>query len=390
MSAVRAMREDDVPASVDLFERVYPQHRWRSRGACETYFRDILFANPWRDVALPSWVAEEDGRIAGLYAIVPRRMRLRGRSLRIAVGCQFMVEAGPRRSLIALQLTQRCLAGPQDLTLADGANDLMRRMWHGVGGAVPLLYSLHWTRPLRPARHALALLESRAGVPGALARAARPLAAAADALAARLPPNRFLHDAAGTQDGALGAEDMLALLPEVLHGAALRPEYEARSLRWLLEQAGRKSRSGALRGRLVHAAGRALGWYLYYVRRGAAAEVLQLAAREGCFDHVLRGLLADAWREGATAVRGRLDPRYAQELSQRHCWFRWDGTWTLFHARDPEIASALQAGEAFLSRLEGEWWLRFLDEDATARAPDAEHAAQRGRMGAARAAAGAP
>jgi hypothetical protein len=32
----------------------------------------------------------------------------------------------------------------------------------------------------------------------------------------------------------------------------------------------------------------------------------------------------------------------------------------LVHSRDPEIMAAIHRGEAFLSRLEGEWWLRFL------------------------------
>ena len=387
MPHVRPMREADVPGAVELFERIYPAQRWASRAACEAYFRDVLFANPWRDPGLPSWVAEDGGRISGLYAIMPRRMRLGARALRIAVGCQFMVDPGPRRSLIALQLTQKCLAGPQDLTLADGANDLMRRTWRGIGGDVPLLYALHWTRPLRPARHALQLLERRAG---ALARAARPAAALADALAARLPPNRFLRTAPGADDGALRIEEMLELLPEMLHGAALRPEYDAGALGWLLAEAARKMRHGALRARAVRDGNRLLGWYLYYLQRGAAAEVLQLAAREGAFAQVLQRLLADAWREGASAVHGRLDPRYAQELSQRHCWFRWDGNWTLCHARDPEIAAALHAGEAFLSRLEGEWWLRFLDEDAAAPGSAATPPARRPAPGAARATAQAP
>jgi hypothetical protein len=386
MARVRPMRETDVAGAVELFERVYPRHRWRSRAACEAYFRDILFANPWRDPELPSWVAEDAGRLAGVYAVVPRRMRLGARALRVAVGCQFMVEPGPRRNLLALQLTQACLSGPQDVTLADGANDQARRIWSGIGGDVPLLYALHWTRPLRPARHALALLERRS-VP--LARALHPLAAAADALAARLPPNRFLRGASRAQHAPLEAAEMLALLPETLHGAALRPEYDAPGLAWLLGQARRKTRHGTLRARLVREQGRALGWFLYYARRGAAAEVLQLAARPGGFDRVLRVLLADAWRAGASAVHGRLDPRYAQELSQRHCWFRWDGTWTLAHARDPALAAALHSGAAFLSRLEGEWWLRFLDEDTVAERsapPAARHPAARP----ARAAAGAP
>jgi hypothetical protein len=310
-------------------------------------------------------------------------MRLGERLMRVAVGCQLMVDPGSRRSLVALQLTQACLAGPQELTLADGANDLTRRMWRGIGGQVSLLHSLHWTRPLRPARHALGLLERRAG---ALARLARPLAAACDALASRLPPNRFLRAPPGAQDAPLRVEDMLALLPEALQDAALRPEYDAAGLRWLLEQAARKSRFGRLRARLVHADGRALGWFLAYVRRGAAAEVLQLAARPGAFERVLLSALAYAWREGASALRGRLDARYAQELSRRHCWFRWDGTWTLAHTRDAQIAAALHSGEAFLSRLDGEWWMRFLDEDAPVPPASAARDAARGRLRAARAA----
>ena len=385
MAAVRVLREDDVPAAVELFERIYPQHRWASRGDCEDYFHEILFANPWRGAALPSWAAFDGSRLCGLYAIVPRRMQLRTRALRAAVGCQFMVDAGPRRNLVALQLARACLAGPQDLTFADGANDLTRRMWRGVGGMVSMLHSLHWTRPLRPVRYALTLLARRRAP--ALAAAAGALGALPDALAARLRPNRFLHAAPQAADGELRVEDMLAHLPEALRGAALQPAYDQAGLAWLLEQAGRKTRHGSLRARAAREGGRVIGWYLYYLSRGGAAEVLELAALEGCYERVLTRLLADAWRQGAAAAHGRLDARYAQELSSRHCWFRWDSTWTLLHTRDPEIAQAIHTGEARLGRLEGEWWMRFLDEDRAAPAPAPAQAPLRAAVAAPRAAA---
>ena len=104
---------------------------------------------------------------------------------------------------------------------------------------------------------------------------------------------------------------------------------------------------------------RLIGWYLYYLNAGGVSEVVQIAACNGSFDRVLQRLLADAWRQGAVAVRGRLDPRHAQELSDRHCWFRREGTWTLVHSRNADLAAAIHQGNAFLSRLEGEWWLRF-------------------------------
>jgi hypothetical protein len=277
-----------------------------------------------------------------------------------------------RHSLTALQLAQACLSGPQDLTLADASNDQSRRMWLQIGGTAPPLYSLHWTRPLRPARHALSLLEKRAALPFPLIMAARPLGAVADALAARLRPNRFLAEDNELVDDALDPVAMLTHLPEVLHDSELQPAYDARTLPWLLDQLARKTFYGALRARAVLDGGRRLlGWYLYYVRPGGVSEVGQIAARNDSFDCVLRQLLADAWRHGAVAVRGRLDPRYVRELSVRHCWFRQDEGWTLVHSRHADVMSAIERGRAFFSRLEGEWWLRFLggDEERPATAP---------------------
>ena len=367
--------EDDVPAVVALFGRVFPEYRWTSQAACESYFREMLFNNPWYDPQLPSWVAEEGNRIAGFQAVLPRRMLLRGRPIRVAVGCQLMVDPDKRHSLTALQLMRACLSGPQDLTRADGANELSRRMWTGLGGTASLLYSLQWTRPLRPDRYVLSLLDERATLPPALTCAARPLAALADALAPQLRPNRFLWEETELAEDALDPATMLAHLPDVLRGSALQPVYDARSLVWLLEQTARKMRHGRLRARAVRDGERLLGWYLYYVQASGVSEVVQIAARNGSFDRVLLRLLADAWRHGAAAVRGRLDPRYAQELSHRHCWFRREGSWTLVHSRHADVMAAIQQGDAFLSRLEGEWWMRFLETRSVAQAGCRAHAA---------------
>ncbi len=382
MPRIRTVGEQDIPAVAGLFARVYPAHRWSSQASCEAYFREMLLANPWRDPDLPSWLAEHEGRIVGFQAIMPRTMRFRGRPLRVAVSTQFMVAPDMRRSSAALQLLQHCLAGPQDLTLADGSNDDARRLCSGLGVAAPLSYSMHWTRPLRPARYALSLMQARGALAAPLCHAAQPLAAAADAAAARLRPNRFLHRADRGYERPLDAATMLAHLPEMLGGASLQPAYDERTLTWLLRQAARKTRHGKLRSHGVYEhSSRLIGWYLYYLQPGGLSEVLQIAARRGSFDQVLQRLLADAWRQGSVALRGRVEPRFAPELSQRHCWFRREGTWTLAHSRHPEIIAAIHEGDAFLSRLEGEWWMRYLGEEEAAGTDSSAPPAGQSRFG---------
>jgi hypothetical protein len=305
-------------------------------------------------------VAEQDGRIIGMQAVMPRPMRFQGRPLRVAVSCQFMVDPDKRRSLVALQLMKAYLSGPQDLSIADGASDQSMRLWIKLGGTAPLLYSLHWTRLLRPARYLLSLLENRGAITRPVTLVARPFCAIADALFARVLPSRFLREDDEFTDDTLDPAAMLSHFPDFMGGAALQPVYDASSLAWLLDQTARKKRHGKLRSRAVLDGKRQLiGWYLYYLNAGGVSEVVQIAALDGAFDQVLKRLLADAWKNGVAALRGRLEPRFLQELSEHNCWLRCQGPWTLIHSRHADIVAAMQQGDAFLSRLEGEWWLRF-------------------------------
>jgi hypothetical protein len=46
-------------------------------------------------------------------------------------------------------------------------------------------------------------------------------------------------------------------------------------------------------------------------------------------------------------------------LGSQGAWLQRDGPWALVHSPRPELVAAIQRGEAFLSRLEGEWWMSF-------------------------------
>ena len=74
---------------------------------------------------------------------------------------------------------------------------------------------------------------------------------------------------------------------------------------------------------------------------------------------VLDHLFEDAWQQGVTMVQGRLEPAFAPQLSEHAALLYRRGYWTLVHSKHAEVRHALQRGDAFFSRLEGEWCLRF-------------------------------
>jgi hypothetical protein len=348
---LRPFTAPDAAAVAALHARAYPRSRWPSLAARAAYFRELLLQNPWADAELPSWVAEDREGIAAFLGIIPRPMHFGARKIRVAVACQLMVDPARRSGLAALELLRRYFAGPQDLSIADGANDASRQCWEAAGGAASPLHSLHWVRLLRPAQGALQLAASRPGL-RALGALARPFAAIADACMSARRPKPLLCE---PLDGAALAQAM-----QELRGAfSLRPRYDPHSAAWLLAQAGAKRRHGPLQGALLReAGGRAAGWFLYYLNC-RMSQVLQIGSRRERAGDVLEQLFEHARAQGAVAIQGRLEPNLAQALQGRRCLLQQRGIATLVHARDPGLLVPFFRGDALFTRLDGEWWTRF-------------------------------
>ena len=150
---------------------------------------------------------------------------------------------------------------------------------------------------------------------------------------------------------------MLDALGKATAGFRLRPDYDEGYLRWLLAELATVERRGELTARLVRGEGdRVLGWYIAYFPRGGVAQVLQVAAQADDAGTVLDELFVQASAAGVAAVCGRLEPHLVDAVTDRHCIIRRTSK-VLVHAKDPEIARAVLAGEAFLTRLDGEWWM---------------------------------
>jgi hypothetical protein len=152
---------------------------------------------------------------------------------------------------------------------------------------------------------------------------------------------------------------MLAGLNDMTPNCRLRPFYEPGSLGELIQRAGERT-PGILRATLLRdSASRVAGWYLFHFVRGGLAEVLQIASREDCRQQVVAHMATDARKLGAIAAVSRLEPGMAAPLANQFCLLFRRKHLMLIHSRFPDILDAIHSGQAFISRLEGEWCLRF-------------------------------
>lgn len=356
MTRVRPLERSDLGAVASLYERLLRSGSGTAPpGLADSFARQQL-DQPWYDEGVRSLVCEhDDGPLAGFLAVYSRRIVIDGR--RAVAACSGPLLADPAVNVVApgLLLTRAYLAGPQELSVTDGANDVMRRMWVRAGGVVAPLPSLGWTRVLEPFSFVAAIAadrhRDRQTVRGA--RTARGL----DRIAL-IAGRRWLgapHASAASEP--LTPRSMLDGLAKATAGFRLRPDYDEGYLRWLLAELATVERRGELAARLVRdEGGRVLGWYIAYFPRGGIAQVLQVAAQGDDVGAVLDELFAQALAASVTAVSGRLEPHLVDAVSDRRCIIRRTSK-VLVHAKDPEIARAVLAGESFLTRLDGEWWM---------------------------------
>jgi hypothetical protein len=361
-----AASPDDLPAIVGLFERVYPQSGFLTE-RLTAHLRRILTEHPWQTERIPSLTyRDRSGRVVGFIGVLPRPMLAGGRPIVMAVGHHFMVDPEHRTTLAGVQLLKAFVSGEQDLSICESAADV-RRLWHAVGGTTSLLYSPIWTRPLQPSTYFASLLEQR-GRMRTLATGLLPACRLIDWAATTARPSPYFLDRPAAGDESLDAvppDALLAYIERFSERCYLRPHYDVASLTWLLEVLAAKRAMGRLEIRVVRKAQAVqkgqdglLGYFVYFAKPGGVGQVLQVGGRSEAFGEVLRALAAHAKQQGAIALSGRLDPRYLTEISGPSS-FKHTGNWLLVHSRDATIERAIHLGDAFLTRLESEWWLPF-------------------------------
>jgi hypothetical protein len=361
--AVRPFIEHDITQVADLFWTVMRGSNGSAPPAVRSFFQNLYFASPLIDSSIPSLVYEgKGGRIVGFLGVIVRKMSVCGEPIRVAFGGNFVVDPEARANLAGMRLLGTYMAGGQDISQTDSANNVSRSLLEKLGFRTIVPLSIHWARPLQPCHYAIYAASRLTGsrFSAALRFAAKPFCSAVDSVATRLSSSPFRRSESSLHAAELDVETLLHCLAEFRTGYSLWPEYDVPSLTWLLTfMDGMRTRGRLRKVVLRDASQKILGWYLYYVKPGAVGEVVQIGGEPQFTKDILDHLFHDAWNHGVVGLHGMLPSRLMGDFSDKNCFFACRGGWTVAHSRKPELLELLNRGDALLSRLDGEWCLAF-------------------------------
>lgn len=362
---IRPFAVDDIPQVANLWWTVLRHRKDPVSPAVLSYFQELYFTSPLADAAMPSLVYEgKSGRIVGFLGVVCRRMRLRGQPIRIAFGGNFVVQPEARSSLGGLRLLVDYMAGSQDLSQTDSANDLSKNLLERMGFRTIVPLSIHWVRPLRPAHYAVQGISKLTGplLGGSVKFATKPFCSIADSMAARFSFSPFRQTESRLHAAELDVETLLYCLSKFRCDCALEPEHDAESLKWLLSFMERMHPRISLRRVVLRDdKQKIVGCYIYYLSPGTVGQVVHLGGQRQFIKDILEHLFHDAWSRGLIGLHGVVPSHLMGDFSEKNCIFTCRGGWNVAYSRTPELLDLLSRGDACPSRLDGEWCLTFDD-----------------------------
>ena len=188
MPGLRPFVDGDISTVADLIWKVLHERKGPAPQTLHAHLGELFLRNPWLDEGITSNIFEDSqGKIAGFFGAVPRRMTYQGKVVRLAFGSNFVMDPESRVSMAALQLVKAFVRGTQDISITDSANEMSRQLLRSLGFGVVPIYSMQWARPLRPSRYAIDTISrmKKSRTVARLGSIAKPFGNLADAIAAK-------------------------------------------------------------------------------------------------------------------------------------------------------------------------------------------------------------
>jgi hypothetical protein len=357
MTRIRELAAADIPHVAEVHRRAFEVAPAMTPELLDEYTRwltTVFLEGPTRAPGRQGSLVCEDGNdVIGFFGVVPRTVELNGRQYEATAGSNLVV-LPERRGGVGSKIIAEYLARSSDLAIVDEPAERPARLFSRAG-MVAMPQTVRWTLPLSPLRHVLATVGGY--VPGT--GLASPFAGLLDRLARRVRRSPFHYGASPLVGETLSHEGLARLLREFGSPADLRPVTSDGSTEWLLGRARSMRQHGELQlVALRDGDGPVVGWYVYYAKRGAPGEVLQLVAASEWTSAALEHLAGHALARGVISLTGVMDPRFLPALA-----FHWaviepfpnQAKHMMVHSKHPEILEAFWRNRVLLSRLDGEW-----------------------------------
>lgn len=367
MSEIRALRESDIPSVASLFQRMLRKSRNPASLSLERYLKAVFLAGPDQDPEIVSHVhVRDDGVVSGFIGVFPLPLLFNERPLRGAICGSLMVDGHEQDPFAGARLMRAFLAGPQDISLTETANDVSTAMWRKLRATVLPDHSLEWLRIIRPTGFCVEMAASATGAARLLAPFAKPLDALVRRRTAEEPrwTNVPIRGRAGNAVTSREADDetTMELFAEFTSGFAIRPQWRPESLRRMVSESRRKALYGEMVRRVVTTpGGRPSGLFLYYGDPGRIGRVVQILAAPGQTGAVIDSMVNHAAESGIVALRGRTQPTLLDAMLGRRFAFVHASS-SIVHARDPALIEPFRRGNAFFNGFAGESWSRLIGD----------------------------
>lgn len=332
--AIRRITPDDLEPVAQLHNKAFVGVDDPPSKRLIEYFRALFIDRPRADEPdFKSMLYEDGGKVVGFLGMLPSTWIWNGQEITAVTSTQYMVDPAHRTPLPSIELIREMFSGPQEFTIADGANRTSQRLWEGLGGNISHLYNFYWIKQFT----------------------------------ANKPESTDITET-GLVARPVTVGDLAANSQKVLSHLEPRPAHQKDEIEWTMEQAAEKKRYGQFRiiGLSDKNDDRIVGWFAYYDNPGDLSRVMQIAASKGSEDRLIRSMLDYIQASGATAVSGRLEPTLIDSMSKAGITFNrgFDGgaKHTLIHSKSQSIVDSILRGDGYLSRLEGEGWLNFVEQ----------------------------
>jgi len=361
---IQQLEQDDLPNLPALHaagETIDAEKHRRARAVFEQLFPMIFFNHPWRHLEAESLVnVDDNGTLNGMLGVQPRPMRFANQNITAAVSAELFVSPDSRAKMAGVQLLKDFLSGPQDVSIADIANDSTRKIWTMLGGSIMSSFGVSWLRMLRPSRFAASRLPSRT-----FRRVAGGVASLLDRAGQKIKPAYFAPPKTRLTGRPLVSLTMLDHFDEFTKHHKLIPSYDDAAFEWFEKRFDFMFWNSGPCQRIAveNSRGQVQGWYIYQTD---SRRVAQIVATPRSIVNVLEHLFHQCYTEGCVAVLGRMQPDFQQAFLDTGCLFKKRDRHVLIHSRCPEIMNAFLSGQAFLTHLEGESCLQIWNDPLTA------------------------